>query len=220
MDGIVPSTKLACYNTILMEKLRLTIAVDNDDVLANLNVPLYQFHNHHYGTNLRYKDTVSYNLWQVWQCSKEEAIKRVHNFFESEYFYKMKPIRGAVEGIETLSQRYNLIVVTSRPYLYMDLTTDWLNRYFPNKFLKVYHTNHFSPDGSLSKSKASLCSELEISTIVEDGPQHVTECSQAGIRVLLFNRRWNQTTEFPNKRLPEGVERVYSWKQIIKKLIN
>lgn len=200
-----------------MERFK-KVAIDNDDVLANFNTQLCRFHNQNYGTTLKLKDIKTYNLWEVWKCGRQEAIRRVDEFYHSEYFHKIEPMKGSTESIGLLYQKSDLVVVTSRPFVYQQLTYEWLDRHFPNKFVRVYHTNHFSPDESKSKNKSDVCIELGIDLIIEDGPFHTIDCAAKGVNVLLFNRPWNPRFQFPEGKLPIGIKRVYSWGQIVKEL--
>ncbi|KAL6560079.1 hypothetical protein OROHE_006317 [Orobanche hederae] len=69
------------------------VAVDVDEVLGNFISAL----NH------------------IWNCSRDEADIRVHEFFKTHYFKKgIYPIPGAREALQKLSENFNLSIVTSR----------------------------------------------------------------------------------------------------------
>lgn len=45
------------------------IAFDVDDVLASYQIQLNRFHNKTFGTNFKFQDYHSFNLWEVWGSS-------------------------------------------------------------------------------------------------------------------------------------------------------
>ena len=49
--------------------------------------------------------------------------------------------------------------------------------------------------------------------MIDDQPMNVLDCVMKGIRVLLFDQTWNRKMV-----LPEGVERVMSWEEIVEKI--
>ena len=63
----------------------MIIGVDIDDVILKVNEQMQAWHNREYNTNFRFEDITEYDLWNVWKCSREEAIKRVMTFFLSSH---------------------------------------------------------------------------------------------------------------------------------------
>ena len=50
--------------------------------------------------------------------------------------------------------------------------------------------------------------------MVDDSLEHALDCSENGIKVLLFNQPWNQ-----NGELPKSITRVYNWKEVLDNLL-
>jgi phosphoglycolate phosphatase-like HAD superfamily hydrolase len=44
----------------------------------------------------------------------EEAIQKVYDFHDTDYSKKIKPIKGVIEGINSLKKNNDLFIITSR----------------------------------------------------------------------------------------------------------
>ncbi|MBI4017005.1 MAG: hypothetical protein HY363_04920, partial [Candidatus Aenigmarchaeota archaeon] len=161
-----------------------------------------------YGTVLKEQDVITRDLWEVWGGAKEETIRKFDEFFSTRYVDKIKPAKGAVEGIaELIKLGFDIYVVTARPTMSAENTLRWLNKYFKESFNeRVY----FSDDAS-GYTKSCICGDLGVEVIIEDAPSHAVDCA-VDRKVLLYDKRWNRKCEGKN------IIRVSSWADIIKYL--
>jgi uncharacterized HAD superfamily protein len=127
---------------------------------------------------------------------------------------KVVPVENSVEEVAKLSLKHDLVVITSRALWIEDITTDWINKYFPNMFKKIVQTNQFSKADENKKKKSDICSMLNVSILIDDGPEYCEDCAQAGFKVYLYDRPWNTDIE-----LHKNVTRVFGWKDISKRLL-
>jgi len=186
------------------------IGVDLDSVLADIAKPLFSYHNRVYKTNHRINQHRVYDLSVLWDCSKEEALSRIHDFYASPDFLTTKSIPGAEQGIKYLSINHQLRVITSRPNSISTLTKNWIDQYFPNRFRAIHETNWVAKNQDEPRQKKSVvCHQLGIDVIIEDALEFALDCASNNIRVILMNMPWNQT-----KTLPKNVTRIYNWKEI------
>ncbi|KAB1209674.1 hypothetical protein CJ030_MR6G029217 [Morella rubra] len=103
---------------------------------------------------------------KIWNCSRDEADIRVHEFFKTSYFKKgIHPIPGARRALHKLSSLCNLSVVTSRQNAIKDHTIDWIERHYPGLFQEIHFGNHFALDG-VSRSKSEICRYVQEFSIV------------------------------------------------------
>lgn len=188
-----------------------TVGTDMDEVLADLVTPILDYHNLKYGTNLSREDVYSYNFWEVRGGTREQAIRKVCDFYRSEDFKHIKPVTGSQEVTKLLCERHKLVVITSRPNDIYDETMRWINQYFPDRFLEVHCTNQYTGMDS-SKRKSDVCLELKVDVMIEDSLEHAKECASYGVRVLLLDCPWNQSND-----LPPRITRVKSWEEILEK---
>ncbi len=178
------------------------VGIDLDDVLADFIPRLAEFHNIEYGTNLTKENFHSYRFWEVFGGTIEENRRKVKSFYRSRYCQKILPIRGSVEGVDSIAKNHRLLIVSSRFDEGVDEAKDWIARYFPNKFTGV----HFSTPET---KKSDICSDLGIGVLIDDSATFARYCASENTRVLLFDQPWNRGVE-----LPKEVTRVYSWKEI------
>ncbi|MCD6398532.1 MAG: hypothetical protein J7L08_01290 [Candidatus Aenigmarchaeota archaeon] len=187
----------------------MLIGVDLDEVISDTLPALIKFHNERYGTNLKKEDFYSYRFEYIWGGTREEAIRKVLEFYKSKYYNTIKPVEGALEGIKKLREKNELVVITYRPTEFKEITEEWLKRYFHGCFSKIYFTNFYSVNGTIKK-KYETCLEIGVDLMIDDLLKCSLDCASRNISVLLFNQPWNQC-----KELPALVKRVYSWKEII-----
>ena len=189
---------------------KIRIGIDLDDVLLDFNRALCVFHNKNYKTNLHIEDITQWELWNIWNCSRDEAIQRVLDFYHSPEHRAGLPVFGAQAAIAHLAQRYELFVITSKPDFLEQYTKKWLCTHFGNNFAGLVFTNDFS---NKKKLKSEICNELNISIFIDDAPTHIIDLHTSGKKVFVFDRPWNQID------IPSETTRVFSWDDIVNKLI-
>jgi len=191
-----------------MQKERL--GLDLDEVLADIINPLVIYFNEYYKTNFKRNQLVKYHLEETWNIKTSECNERVHEFYASEEFKKIKPIRGAIKGVDYLSKTKELHIITARPDETIEETNRWINEVFPGKFAGIHFGNHYSIKERIPKKKSEICKELKITKIMEDTLHNAMDCANNGIEVLLLNQPWNKS-EINH----EKIKRVYSWKEAV-----
>ncbi|MHB8660838.1 MAG: 5' nucleotidase, NT5C type [Minisyncoccota bacterium] len=189
-----------------------TLGIDLDDVVIDFNTALCEWHNRHYGTSYERKDIVSYELAGLWKCTRDEARRRVFDFYNTIEHHLAPPVQGAIEGLHVLKKKNTLVGATSRPKAVRDLTLKWLRRQTLEVFDVIYFLGHYhGPAVERSISKAEVCREVRTSLFIDDSLAHATSIACAGIPVLLFDTPWNQGA------IPELVTRVSGWDEILEK---
>lgn len=183
---------------------RETIAVDIDDVLASHYEALAGFMNERYGHDHTAADYNS-SLDTLWGVPKEEAVRRMFEFHETDPLgsFTVKP--EAVSVIERLETRYDLIVVTARPRQSVETTHDWLNRHFPSVFKRIAFIHPWEGDQT---TKADKCLELEADYLVDDVLSHCEAAAGIGVSALLFGVHERV------RGLPEGITPVLDWPEV------
>jgi uncharacterized HAD superfamily protein len=184
------------------------IAVDIDEVLAEFMDKLLEYHNDTYGTSFIKEDFISYDFWDVWGGTREEAIVKVKDFFRSRYSDEIVTVEGSLKAIAELRKKHTLTVVTSRYDSVIEHTHSWIKKHYPDSFNGV-HFAHYDKN----MSKAAICRRLEADVIIDDTTATATECSKIGMHVLLYDRPWNRKL-----LLQKNMTRVYSWEDILREI--
>lgn len=187
----------------------MKIGIDLDDVLSLSMQEVINFHNDTYGTKINIKDVNTYNLWEVWGGTVEEAVRKVHEFHKSSYAKEAKPVKYSQEVLNKLKKNNELYIITARKDDIKNESEEWVNKYFPNTFSNIYFTNHFSTDPNKKTTKKKVCDDLDIDIFIDDSLGNALECSDTKRKVFLLDYPWNQMD-----KLPANVVRVKSWKEL------
>ncbi|MBI2448408.1 hypothetical protein HYV44_02505 [Candidatus Microgenomates bacterium] len=188
----------------------MRIGIDIDNVLCDFTRSFLTYTNEKMGASFRYEDVVQYALWTLWDGTMEEGVALVKDFFSSRHARKMLPLDGAQEAVKKLrSSGHDLSLITSRFLEHRPITDEWLAKHFPdNPFLEI----HFSDNIHTKKerqTKADICRNLRVDTLIEDGAHYAIECAPVCQQVILLDHPWNR-----NSSLPTNVRRAYSWPEV------
>ena len=164
------------------------------------------------GTSFEQKHATSFNLWEVWGGTQDDARKRVLDFYETDMHWNALPIEDAQSGVETLKGNHSLVIITARPEEHRSRVGFWLEKHFPNSFDHVFFTNIFhGQNKKILKSEA--CKSLNVDVFIDDHIENTLDVAQNGTHTFLFNTPWNQgAPDYPK------VTRVHGWKDIVKRL--
>ncbi|EXC13617.1 hypothetical protein L484_019574 [Morus notabilis] len=198
---------------------KIAVAVDVDEVLGNFVSALNRFIADRYSLNHSVSEYHVYEFFKIWNCSRDEADIRVHEFFKTSYFKTgIHPIPGAQKALHKLSRFCNLSVVTSRQNAIKDHTIEWIEKHYPGLFQEIHFGNHFALDG-VSRPKSDICRSLGAKVLIDDNPRYAIECADAGIRVLLFDYEnsypWCKTDSINENPL---VTKVHNWEEVEQQL--
>ena len=202
------------YNTF-MKSSKKVIAVDIDEVLADFIAYFVNYHNLTYQTRMTKDKVFSFSLHEVFEVTKEDITEKMIRFSKEGHDTRITLVPGAQEGIDALIKKgYELHLVTSRPEAIRPQTEGWIAKHFPGKFTDLHHA--FNPNihkkGSKMK-KWEICKAIGAKVLIEDFLPNAIGCAENGIKVFLMDAPWNQADD-----LPEGIIRVKSWKEIVRKL--
>lgn len=185
----------------------MKIGVDFDDVLSQTMQAIADFHNENYGTHLTFEDMTSTNFEEIWGGTREEAVKKIHDFHFSPYGLNTPSIEGAREVLEKLKKNNELFVITARNDETRKISGEWVEKNFPGIFSGIYFTNQFANKAITTKHK--VCDNLNIDIFIDDNFKYASDCVKPNRKVFLFNYPWNQS-----EALPEGITRINSWKEL------
>ncbi|KAL3642862.1 hypothetical protein CASFOL_013677 [Castilleja foliolosa] len=194
---------------------KIMVAVDVDEVLGNFVSALNQFIADRYSLYHSVSEYHVYEFFKIWNCSRDEADIRVHEFFKTHYFKKgIHPLPGAQKALQNLSEIYNLSIVTSRQHVIKDHTIEWIEKHYPGLFQEIHFGNHFALDGQ-STPKSEICKSLGAKVLIDDNPRYATECAEIGMKVLLFDYEnsypWCKSEHIHRHPL---VTKVHNWEEV------
>jgi uncharacterized HAD superfamily protein len=190
----------------------MKIGIDCDEVIFPLLPNHCIFLNKKYGINLDWNKFTTYNFWEQYNGTKDQAVKDFEDFTATEEFMRTLPIEGSPEGVRELRKLGELYLITSRSDNLADKTREWLDKHFEGLFSKLVFGNTFSYGDSQKTPKRQLCRENNIKMLLEDHYDYALDVAQ-DIPVILFNRPWNAKYAQENR---ENITRVKNWEQAVK----
>lgn len=189
------------------------LALDIDDTLFDHFADIADWYNAKYGTYLTLANNhprgdSELSAWKV--SSIEEAVKRVHAFYETPQFINARPYREALRVLPRLSAIYDVVVVTARDIdILEEFTHKWLGEHLKGHYREVHFTGQYSLSGK-TRTKQEVLESVGAEFLIDDSLPNCLEAVRAGAQGLLFgDYPWNSTTE-----LPKGVTRVRDWTEV------
>jgi len=192
-------------------KIKPRVGVDIDEVLVNQLEQAIAFYKLKTGKYIPLENFFSYNWWEVRGISKEESLKIDREFRFSTYFNKLSLVKGAKNAILKLSFSYEIIFITSRPFLIKKKTEDFIKKTFPDKQFKILFSNDFHIENS-GKTKSEIAKELDLDFLIEDSFEYSAQSAEKGIKVFFLNKPWNKGATHKN------IIQIKSWEDIFKKI--
>lgn len=195
-------------------KAKPILAVDCDDVVANINDAVREFVNETYGLNYTaadYQVTGEYHrYWErIWGTPDNERSDRFEAFMQSGRMAQLEPVSGAFEALRQLKKEYRLVMLTARTADQMAFTHAWLEQKAPHIFDDVTFMHLWDTEGEKA-TKAAICQQLGAEILVDDNYDHCRLAADVGVRALLFgDYGWNRAQE-----LMPGMERVADWRAV------
>jgi uncharacterized HAD superfamily protein len=188
----------------------MNIGIDLDEVLVDTMDSIIKYYNLQSGKNFKKEDFHSFDWWNIWGGTREEAIKFYFDYCKTPFFDSVHPLEGAVEAMKILSANHNLVIITSRPAYIRKKTEKWLQDNFGNFPLKIFYSKDFHSGNG--KNKVEICKEFEINLMIEDHEVYAAQCAEAGIPTLLFDKPWNKNAKHPN------ITRVKNWIEALEQI--
>lgn len=193
-----------------MEKQKLKIGIDLDEVVVEYVRHFLDFYNEKFQTSFSFNDIKSYSIEDHLKIPKEKLIVFSEEVNSSEFIESQDFIDGAVKSIEDLSEQFEIFFVTSRPAYLRERTFKFLKKNFPDIIFKlIFSRDYFGED----VSKSNICDKEKISIFLEDRFDYAFECAEKEIKVILFDKPWNNSGE--NHK---NIFRVKNWKEAIEKI--
>ena len=185
-----------------------TIAIDVDDVLAASAEGWVSYSNQQWGTRLTIEDYQE-DWAAMWQVDHETMKQRAEDLFASDLVSTFKHRPDALEVLQKLSQRFELVIATSRHRRVHDQTLAWLDKYYGGIFANMHMAGIFDDGqvGSHLRTKAELIRGIEADYLIDDQPKHCNAVALDGKQAVLFgDYAWNRDAEVIN-----GVARCLDW---------
>ena len=195
----------------------MKIYVDFDDCLCETGRAFSALAAEMFARDIPYEQMRFFELDKSFGLNAEEYDRFMIRGHEPETLLSYRETPGASSVIrEWLSRGYDVSVITGRPFSAYEPSREWLDRH-GLKEVPLYCLNKYGRDSFIKNSDFSLSLEdyraMAFDFAVEDSPKAFPFFSHLpGLRVLVFDRPWNQDCLFPN----ENYTRCFSWESVRK----
>ncbi len=183
------------------------IAIDIDDVLAHTAGRLVEYGNENWGHQFALRDFTDELSWKnLWGNAEQARKSELH---EAGVYRELEHHTNAYEVLTWLKQQgYELVIVTAREDILVDVTNVWLEEHFDGLFTDIRYAGVWDKNSDYFATKAELCMNLGVDFLIDDQLTHCSEAAKCGVVSLLYgDYPWNKSQH----NLPRGVERVLDW---------
>lgn len=173
----------------------MTIMVDIDDTICNLQDVVIDLFNKRYGSHYAIEDFTDYDIMNV--LPTQDAIVMKNMYGETGLYSKVKPIPGAREALQKLiNMGHQVYLVTAAvPKTYGE-KIEFIHRYFP-----------FIDESHIVCMKHKWMFKADI--MIEDNMQNLLE--RPYYHRICFDMPWNQN----DKDWVYGIHRCHNWSDVL-----
>lgn len=198
-----------------MAKVKPTIAVDIDDVLAANAEAFVKFSNERWGTTLN-PDDYSEHWAEMWKIDYDEESKRRDVIIREKIFTKHEFFDEAKPALEILKKKYRLVIVSSRGPRIRSETIEWINKSFPGvfdeiHFAKIWDATDVHTLEKLKITKAEILKQIGANYLIDDQPKHCVAAAEAGVKSIIFgDYMWNRDV-----KMTKNMVRAKNWQEVL-----
>lgn len=179
-----------------MTNQKVTLLIDQDDVLASYMSAVTAAYNQKYHTNIKEEACISWDLYTVFG---QEIDTIMH---EPDLFRNLKPVPHALEVFERLykSDLFDMYIVTAANPRTVEAKYEWITRYLP-----YFPKNH-----------VIICSNkfmVKGDYLLDDGMHNIEDFTKAGGKAIVFDKPHNTS-------IPHNYPRVSTWLEFETFIIN
>lgn len=164
-----------------------TLLIDMDSVICDLMTEWHRRYNEDYDDTLSVEDL---ECWQSEKYVKEECGKKIYEYLDqSGLFISLEPLPNAIEVLERLSKKHEILIVTSsRTYAYTE-KEKWVEKHLP--FIGAHNL-------IFTHRKEMVVGDV----LFDDAPHNLIAFSETGRKAIAMDYPYNRNVD---------VDRVSNW---------
>jgi len=198
--------------------MKTKVLLDVDGVIANFHISFIRYLNENYGTNIDETDEpteYSIDKWCIGIGS--DKINTIIHEWLATGGYKTLPIySGAKQFVYQLMDKFDVYIVTARiGDFHMNLPQKVIEG-IKNDTFDWFRQHNIPSDGIFFEhKKTDFCKAYNIPIMIEDKLSTVVEAANSGIKTVLMNRSYNQSSA---RRNHPNITVAYNYDEILKAL--
>jgi len=172
-----------------------------------------------YNLDIPYEKIKYFNLQKSFSLTDKEYEDMMIYAHKPEILLSYEESPGAISGIQTLmNKEHNVKIITGRPSASYEASRQWLDEHGLSN-AELYCLNKYGRDTFIKGSSFTLELEdyykMHFDYAIEDSPSAFKFFNHLkDLKVLVYDRPWNQTCDFPN----ENYQRCSNWQIILNKI--
>lgn len=192
----------------------MIIGIDCDGVLTDMSPYILEYGEKWFKRKPENPDAL--NTRDVFNCTKkQEFLFGLRYFFT--YCKKIPPRKYSAKVIRKLQKDGNAVYqITARKFASRNNPLGLYSRYLYKKWLEKNHFRFngifFCSDSRGAKDKLKGVRSVSADVMIDDRPDIAVYLAEKGVRVLLFDTRYNKNISHKN------IIRVYDWKDVYRKI--
>lgn len=192
----------------------MKIGVDCDGVLTDMSKYIFEYGEIWFKRKPDNPD--GYSTAEIFGCTEKEELRFGLRYFFT-YCKKWPPRTDAVRINNILIDNgHQLYEITARKFVTAKNPLGWYSKHLIKKWLKkygfIFNEIYYCSESHSPTDKLDACRKLQVDVMIDDKPEVALHLAENGIKVLLFDTRYNQKIEHDN------IVRVYNWIDIYEKI--
>ena len=193
----------------------MNIYVDFDDCLCETARAFSDIALEMFGIDVPYEKMAYFNLQKAFNLDDDQYDRLLVKGHEPEVLLGFEETPGASKVLnEWINKGHEVSIITGRPFNSFEPSRIWLDRHGLQD-IKLYCLDKYGRENFMKNSDFSLSLEdyykMKFDYAVEDSPTAFKFFNHMpGLKVMVFDRPWNRTAEFPNGNF----NRVFDWESI------
>jgi 5'(3')-deoxyribonucleotidase len=191
------------------------IGVDLDGVCVDWIGPFLNYVNARLGTCVKYEEITDDTLEKYFGVLPE-VMRGIVKEFDEQFSNSIFPfMQDFLEYSKILSQKYQLVVLTSRRDCYKEETAWFVNRYLPQTPV-FYCSPAQSPyaGGEGRPTKLEIAHEIDAKYFIEDNLSELRAWKSTLTKPICFAQPWNRTLILTHPQIPR-----LTWQEIAQLLL-
>ena len=159
----------------MMSQQKVTLLIDQDDVLAEYIGAVTEAFNKKYHTHFKKEDCVKWDLYSVFGDKIETVMH------EPKLFRNLEPTKNAIETFKRLyeSGLFDMYIVSAAHPKVVEAKLEWIKQHLP-----FFPTKHFIVCSCKSRIRGDY--------LLDDGMHNIEEFEAAGGKGVVFERPHNK----------------------------
>ncbi len=168
------------------------LAFDADGVTTDYYRPYLDRLNEACGTKHTYEQCTNHNFALALGINENEIKSILKTHADHKFWCSLPPVAGAVETLALLAERYDLVIITSRPDECREATHEWFNQHAPQVQVNFAIGRNNPYGGKVGRiHKPQLAEQIGAIALVEDNTDEILHWDSSHVEPVCFAQPWN-----------------------------